>query len=196
MCKFDVELLEHWADLVLLEVHDGFEDLENWVENELAEGAFEGFTIRIGGVSRPLLSRRVEEVVAPQFSHHLVFIDTELLGVTCSELAKTEGPAVKTRAESDCTLVRVNLDIAEGFIMVSGNDDVHRLDSTEERLVKVFFGDLKFEKCTIDLVNDDDWFDALAYGLSEDSFCLDADPFDTVYDDESTVCHTKSCSDF
>ncbi|KAK1256398.1 hypothetical protein MKX07_008657 [Trichoderma sp. CBMAI-0711] len=190
----EVELLEQGGDLVLLEVHDGGEDLEDGVENELVEGTLELLAL-VGAVLGPLLGVGVEVVVAPETLHHLVLVNTKLLGVADGELADGEGPAVQTGTEGDGALVGVDLEVAEGLVEVGGDDDVDGLNGTGERLVQVLLGDLKLEKSTVDLVDDDNRLDALTESLSEHSLGLDADTLDGVDDDESTVGDTESGSD-
>jgi hypothetical protein len=80
--------------------------------------------------------------------------------------------------------------------MVGRDNDVHRLDGTEEGLVKVFFGHLKLEKGAVNLVDNDNGLDTLAKSLPEDGLGLHADTLNTVYDYEGTVCHAKSGGDF
>lgn len=63
-------------------------------------------------------------------------------------------------------------------------------------VVQILLGELKFEKSTIDLVDDNNGLDTLSQSLTQDSLGLDADTFDTVNDDKSTVSDTESSSDF
>lgn len=189
--ELELELVEEGGDLVLLEVHDGGEDLEDGVEDELVEGTLELLTL-VGAVLGPLLGLGVEVVVAPETLHHLVLVNTELLGVSDGELADGESPAVQTGTESDGTLVGVDLDVTNGLVKVGGDDDVDGLDGSGEGLVQILLGDLKLEKSTVDLVDDDDGLDALTKSLSEHSLGLDTDTLDGVDDDESTISDTES----
>jgi hypothetical protein len=193
--ELEVELLKESGNLVLLEVHDGSEDLEDGVEDELVEGTLELFTL-VGTVLGPLLGLGVEVVVAPETLHHLVLVNTELLGVSDSELADGESPAVQTGTEGNGTLVGVDLDVTNGLVKVGRDDDVDGLDSSGEGLVKILLGDLKLEKSTIDLVDDDDGLDALTKGLSQDSLGLDTDTLDGVDDNEGTISDTESSGNF
>ena len=195
--KFDVKLLEHTEDGILLEVHDGFENPEDRVQDEGVEGAVEGFTgassVSLGG---PLLRGRIEEVVTPKFSHHFLLIDAELLGVTGGELAEGEGPSMETGAKGDGTLLGVYLDISESDIVISGDDDVDVLDGTGELLEQLLRLDLKFKQGAVDLIDDNDGFDTLGKSLSEHSFRLDADALNTVDDDQGTVGNAESGGNF
>ncbi|KAI6769124.1 hypothetical protein HG531_010228 [Fusarium graminearum] len=193
--KLEVELLKESGDLLLLEVHDGGEDLEDGVEDELVEGTLELLTL-VGTVLGPLLGLGVEVVVAPETLHHLVLVNTELLGVSDSELADGESPAVQTGTEGDGTLIRVDLDVTNGLVKVGRDDDVDGLDGSREGLVKILLGDLELEKSTVDLVDDDDGLDALTKSLSEDGLGLDTDTLDGVDDNESTISDTESSSNF
>lgn len=193
--ELEVELLEESGSLVLLEVHDSGEDLEDGVKDELVESTLELLAL-IGAVLGPLLGLGVEEVVAPETLHHLVAVDTELLGVAGGELADGESPAVKTGTESDGTLVGVDLDVTERLVEVGGDDDVDGLDGTREGLVKILLGDLELEKSAIDLVDNDNGLDALTESLTKDGLGLDADTLDGVDDDESTIGDTEGSSDF
>lgn len=189
--KLEVELLEESGGLLLLEVHNSGEDLEDGVEDELVEGTLELLTL-VGAVLGPLLGLGVEVVVAPETLHHLVLVNTELLGVSDSELSDGESPAVQTGTEGNGTLVGVDLDVTNRLVKVGRNDDVDGLDGSGEGLVQILLGDLKLEKSTIDLVDDDDGLDALTKGLSEDSLGLDTDTLDGVDDNKSTISDTES----
>lgn len=103
---------------------------------------------------------------------------------------------MKTGTESNSSLIRVNLNITEGLVEVSSNDDVDGLNGTRERLVQVLFRDLKLQQGTIHLVDDTDGLDTLSKSLTEDSLGLNANTFDTVDDDKSTIGNTESSSDF
>jgi hypothetical protein len=128
----------------------------------------------------------------PETLHHLVAVDTELLGVLDGELADGEGPAVKTGTEGNGTLLGVDLDITENLVEVGGDDDVHGLDGTREVLVKVLLAELELEESAVDLVDDKDGLDALTESLTEYGLGLNADTLDGVDDDESTVSDTES----
>lgn len=78
--------------------------------------------------------------------------------------------------------------------MICGDYDVDGFDRTRERLEEIFLSNLKFEEGTIDLVDDDDRFDAFGKGLTEHCFRLYADAFDTIDNDESTVGDAESRS--
>lgn len=103
---------------------------------------------------------------------------------------------MKTGTESNSSLVWVNLDITKGLVEVSGNDNVHGLNGTGERLVQVLLRDLKLQQGAIDFVDDTDGLDTLGKSLTEDSLSLNANTFNTVDDDKSTVGDTESSSDF
>lgn len=135
------------------------------------------------------------EISYPETLHHLVLVNTKLLGVLGRELADGESPAVETGTEGNGTLLGVHLNISERLVEVGGDNDVDGLDDTREVLVQVLLGDLKLEKSTVDLVDDDNGLDALTESLAEHSLGLDAHTFDGVNDDESTVGNTESGSD-
>ena len=194
--KLDFEFLEHAEDAILLVGHDGIEDLEDGVQDEGVEGTIEGLAtinIALGG---PLLCGRVEVIVAPKLAHHLLFVYTELLGITGGELTESEGPSVETRTESDGTLLGVDLDITKSGVVIGGDDDVDVLDGTGELLIQLLGLDLKFEQGTVDLVDDDNGLDTLGKRLPEHSLCLDANTLNTVDDNQSTISDTKGSGDF
>lgn len=132
----------------------------------------------------------------PETLHHLVLVNTKLLGISVSELADSEGPAVETGTEGNGALVGVDLDITKSLVEVGGDDDVDGLDDTGEVLVQVLLGELELEKSAIDLVDDDNRLDTLTERLSEHSLGLDTDTFNGVDDDESTIGDTEGSSDF
>jgi hypothetical protein len=132
--KLDLELLEKSGGLVLLEVHDRVEDLEDRVQNEHVESTLQGLTLGISALGGPLLGLGVEVVLAPKLEHHLLLVNTELLGVTDGELTKGETPTVKTGGEGNGTLVGVDLAVTENGVDIGGDDDVDGFDSTLEGL--------------------------------------------------------------
>jgi hypothetical protein len=190
--KLDIELLEHTKHGLLLEVHDGIEDLEDGIQDEGVEGTIEGLAVVGGPLGGPLLGGRVEVVVAPKLAHHLLLVDTELLGVTGSELTEGEGPSVETGAEGDGTLLGVDLDITKSDVVIGGDNDVDVLDGTTESLVQLLGLVLKLKQGAVDLVDDYDGLDTLRESLSEHSLGLDADALDTVDDNQSTISDTES----
>ena len=211
--ELEIELLKEIGDLLLLEVHHGVEDLEDGIQDELIESALKLLAL-ICAVLGPLLGVGVEVVVTlnhgsalaqprscsvvtyPETLHHLVSVNTKLLGVPDSELTDSESPAMETRAESDGTLVGVDLDITEGLVNVGRDNDVDGLDGTRERLVQVLLGDLEFEKSAINLVDNHNRLDALTESLPEHCLGLDTHAFDSVDDDKSTIGDTEGSSYF
>jgi hypothetical protein len=190
----------------LLVVHHGFEDLEDRVEDEHlpfarhsvsplprlshqthVERPLERLVVGVDALVGPLLGLGVEVVLAPQTGHHLVPVHAEFLAVPLGELRERKGPAVEAGAKGEGAAVGVDLDVAEGLVVVGGDDDVDRLDGALERLVEVLLGDLELEEGAVDLVDDDDRLDALGEGLAQDGLGLDADALDAVDDDEGAV---------
>lgn len=179
--QLEVELLEQGLGLVLLEVHDGREDLEDGVQDELVEGTLELLAL-VGSVLGPLLGLGVEVVVSPETLHHLVTVDTELLSVTGGELTDGESPTVQTGTEGDGSLVGVDLDVTKRLVEVGGDDDVHGLDGSGEGLVQVLLLDLELEESAVNLVDDNNGLDTLTEGLSEHSLGLDTHTLNGVDD--------------
>lgn len=103
---------------------------------------------------------------------------------------------MKPGTESNSSLIRVNLNITEGLVEVGSNDDIDGLDGTGERLVQVLLRDLELQQGAIHLVDDTDWLDTLSESLAEDGLGLNANTFDAVDDDKSTIGDTESSSDF
>jgi hypothetical protein len=194
--ELDLELFQKLGDLVLLEVHDGSEYSEDGVQNERVEGSLEGLSIGVLGLGGPLLGLGVEVVVSPKLRHQLGLVNTELLGVSTSELSQGEGPTVQTGSESDGTGFRVDLNVTEGGVSVGGNDHVDGLDGSAESLVQVFLGDLQFQESSVDLVDTQDGLDSLGQRLSQNGFGLDTDTFDTVDNNQGTIGDSESGGDF
>jgi hypothetical protein len=61
--KLEVQLGKKSSSFLLLEVHDGREDLEDGVKNELVESSLKGLAL-VGALRGPLLCVGVEVVVA------------------------------------------------------------------------------------------------------------------------------------
>jgi len=102
---------------------------------------------------------------------------------------------MKTGAESDCTIVRLDLDITQGLVEISGYYDVDRFDSSREGLVQVFLRYLQFQERTVDLVHNDHRLDTFTESLTKDGLGLDANAFHTIDNNKGTVSHTKSSGD-
>ena len=103
---------------------------------------------------------------------------------------------MQTGAEGNSTLVRIDLDITKSLVKVRGNDDVDGLDRTGEGLVQILLGDLKFEECAIDLVDDTDGLDTLTESLAEDGLGLYADTRNAVNNNKSAISDAKGSRDF
>jgi hypothetical protein len=88
------------------------------------------------------------------------------------------------------------LDITEKFITVGGDDDVDVFNVRTESLVGFFKIHLEFDQSTIELVDEQNGLDTFRQSLTQDGFSLDADTFNAINDDESTIGNTKSSSDF
>jgi len=192
----DFEGGKHLVHLVGVTVHNGAGELDNRLHDESAEGSLEVFTVVVDGVLEPFLGLRVKVVVTPEFLHHLFHIDLEFLGVDTGESGEGEGPAFFTRTEGDVTLVWIEQEVTHIRLFVVGNDDVDQIDDSDEVLVHFFSTDLKLEDLSIDLVNHQNWSDLLSHSLTKDSFGLDADTFDAIDNDESTVSDSESGCDF
>ena len=192
--KLDSELLNKSGGLVLLDVHDGVEDHEDWVKNELVES-----TLAVVGLGvAPLLGLEVEEAISPEVLHEFVDLNSELVGVHLRELLEGESPSVESRSESDVSDRWINHDWSHWSVVVSvgGDDDVDVLNNTLEGLEELLSSELKLKKSTVHLVHEKNWLDTLSDGLTKHSFGLDTHSGDAIDDDESSVSDTKSSSYF
>lgn len=138
----------------------------------------------------------MQELAYPKTLHHLVLVNTKLLGISDGELSDSESPTVKTGTKCNGTLVRVNLDVTEDLVEIGGDDDVDGLDGSGEGLVQILLGDLELEKSTINLVDDNDGLNTLTESLSEHSLGLDTHTLNGVNDDEGTVSDTQGSGNF
>ena len=104
---------------------------------------------------------------------------------------------MKTRAESNCAIGWINLDVAHwAFVVsISGTDDIHVLHDALEGLEEILLFKLKFKKSTIQLVHEKHRLDALGNGLTKHSIGLHADTGDAV-NNKSSVGHTQGRSKF
>ena len=169
----DAELLEELVALVLVEVHDGFEDHVDGLQDVHAERALVVFVLGLA----PLLGLGVEEVFAPELVHQLVNGDVELGGVHLGHLLEGESPAVEAGPETDRGVGGVDANDAHGtaIVGVGGDDDVDVLDDALEGLVEVFGFELQLQKSAIHLVHEDDRTNSLGDGLAKHGLGLDAD---------------------
>lgn len=84
------ENLVHHINIV---VHASIGEFADGVHDELSEGSLKRLTFLVHVIGFPFLVSRVEEVVTPEFLHHFILVDVELLGVDSSELGEGESPA-------------------------------------------------------------------------------------------------------
>lgn len=82
------------------------------------------------------------------------------------------------------------------FGLVGRDDNVSVLNNTLEVLVHGLTINLELEDTSINLVNEEDGLNLLSESLSEDGLGLDADTFDVINNDESTIGDTEGSGDF
>jgi len=190
----DTKSSAHLESLLTVVLHDSTAHLGDGLIDELAESTLEGLAVLTNSGVLPLLGLSIEEVITPELVHHLLLLGTKLGGVHLGELVKSEGPALKTRTESNGTSLRGNLKITESLITISGDNYVDRLDSTAEVLISFLRVFLKLKKKTIDLVEQKDGLHTLTKSLTKHSLSLHTNTFDTIDDNKSTISNTKSSS--
>mmetsp|Transcript_5297 Transcript_5297/g.19284 ORF Transcript_5297/g.19284 Transcript_5297/m.19284 type:complete len:856 (+) Transcript_5297:61-2628(+) len=190
----DLELFEHWPELVLVVVHRRFDDTTDRLVAELNEGAHARLGTSV--LLRPLLFLRVEEVIAPKLGHHRILVDAELGGIHLGEDSQGEGPVVETGREAHGALFRSNLHVAKSLVRVRRHDNVGVFDHTAEVLVSFFTIEHEFEEAAIELVDSHDGLDAFTERLTKHGFGLHAHPFDAVDNNERTIGNTQSRSHF
>jgi len=189
----NVELFKHLPDLVELTVHASTDEVDKGLHDELDEAAGKFATIIIFGEA---LLGGGEVVVTPELDHKLLEVNLELIGVDTGEVGKGKGPTEKGGTESNGTNGGVNLlSLTHIVALVSGDNDVSGLDDTLEVLIHGLTIDLEFEDTTINLVDEEDGLDLLTESLTEDGLSLDANTFDVIDDDESTIGDTEGSSD-
>jgi len=88
------------------------------------------------------------------------------------------------------------LRLAHIIALVGGDNDVGVLNDTLKVLIHGLAVNLEFKDSTIDLVDEKDWLNLFTEGLTENSFCLHANTFDVIDNDEGTISDTESSSDF
>lgn len=192
----EVDDLEHLVHLLGVTFHDGSGKLDDGFHTELDEGSLEGLAGIGLGLGLPLLGVLVEEVVTPELGHKLVLIDLELGGVHSGELGQGEAPAFLSGTEGDVTLGGVDEEVTHIRLFVVGDDDVGQIDDSDEVLVHGLTVELELEDGSVDLVDHENGSDLLTHSLSEDSFGLDTNTFDTIDDDEGTVSNSEGSGNF
>jgi len=196
--ELEFELVAHFPDTIEVLVEDVAAHRDNGSHDELDEGSGEGLAcFGSRGVSGELLVLGVEVVIAPKLLHELLLGDIELLGVGEGESGESEGPSEESGTERDGTEGGVNLlSLSHVFALVSGDDNVSVFNNTAEVLIHGLTIDLEFEDTSIDFVDHEYGLDLFSESLTEDSLGLDANTFDVIDDDESTIGNTKGGSDF
>jgi hypothetical protein len=79
--EVDVESLEHFHKLWFVVVHDCAGKLDGRLQNKLAEGSFEWFSIFTNRLSDERFGRGMKEALTPKVWHELLDSDSELAGV-------------------------------------------------------------------------------------------------------------------
>jgi len=192
----DFELGQQLGVDIDLVVHDGIEESINGLHDELNETTDHDVTLLVHGALGPLTVLGVVKVITPELGHHLFERDTELRGIHLTELANGETPSMETRTESNSSFFRVNLDVTEEIVVVSGNDNIDRFNGAAKTLVGFFTFHVKLQEDAVELVNEENGSDTLRNGLTQDSLGLDANTFDAVDNDEGTISDTEGSSDF
>ena len=82
--------LEHSFSVV---VHDVSAESNDGFHDELHEASLQLSTIISKIFSLPFLSLLVIVVITPQFLHHLIEVDLELLSIDSGESSQSEGPS-------------------------------------------------------------------------------------------------------
>jgi len=195
--ELEFELVAHFPDTIEVLVEDVAAHGDDGSHDELDEGSGEGLAFGTGGVGGELLVLGVEVVISPKLLHELGLLDVELLGVGVGESGEGEGPTEESGTERDGTEGGVNLlSLSHVFALVSGDDNVSVLNNTAEVLIHSLTIDLEFEDTSIDFVDHEYGLDLFSESLTEDSLGLDANTFDVIDDDESTIGNTEGSSDF
>ena len=193
----DTETDEHLVDDGSLAFHGVSAELDDGLHDEFDEASSELSTLAIIVNLDEFLLSGAEVVISPKLTHELLSVELELVGVSSGEHGEGEGPSEEGGTESDGTVGGVNLlSLSHVFSLVGGDDNVSVLNNTLEVLVHGLTINLEFEDTSVDLVNEEDGLNLLSESLSEDGLGLDADTFDVIDNDESSVSDTEGSGDF
>lgn len=192
--ELDTDDAEHLVDGGIVTVHDSTDHLVDGSVDELAESTLEGGTVSGSGSGTPDLGLGIKVVITPESLHHLGFSNTKLGCIHLGKATEGESPLLETRTKGNSAVLRRNLEVTEGIITISGDDNVDGLDGTAEVLISLLGISLKLEKKTIDLVEKEDGLDTLTKSLTKNSLGLHTNTLDTIDDNKSTVSNTKSSS--
>jgi hypothetical protein len=194
--ELNLEGIQHLGDNVILSRDDSLGESVDWSHDELGESSSQCVSFGIVVFISPDLVWSIKEIVTPKLLHHFLFLNSEFLGISFSEEVQSETPTVLTRTEGNVTLSWVKFNVSHISIGIVLANDIGLLDNSLKRLVHIFRLHTKLHDGSVNLVDHEDWLDALLHSLSEDSLSLDADTLNTVDDDKSTVSDSKSGSDF
>jgi hypothetical protein len=162
----------------------------------LSESSVKGLTVGIVIFISPDFIRSIIKVITPKFLHHFLFVNSEFLRIRVGEKVQSETPTVLSRTEGDISFSWIQLDISHVWVGVILADNISLLDDSLERLVHVLRLHTKLHNGSVDLVDHEDRLDAFLHSLSEDSLSLNANSFNTIYNDKSTISDSKGSSDF
>jgi len=152
LLQLDVNSDQHFIDLLILSIHDGVGESDDWFHDEGAESSLDWFSLFIGVVLLPLLGGWVEIVVSPKSFHHLWNIGVELLGIDLGELGHGEGVAFLSGSEGDVSSGWVEDKVSHFRLFIVGDDDIDHIDDSDEVLIHALGVILEFQDLSVDLV--------------------------------------------
>jgi hypothetical protein len=194
--QLNLEGVEHLSNNVTLSRDNSLAKGVDWDHDELGEGSGEGVSLGVVVFVSPDFIWGIIKVVTPKLLHHFLFINSEFLGISFSKESQSETPTVLSGTEGDISPSWVQLDLSHIGIGVVLANDVGLLNNSLKRLVHILRLHAELNDGSVDLVDHEDWLDALLHSLSEDSLSLDADSFDAVDNDQGTVGDSEGSSDF
>jgi hypothetical protein len=197
LSNLNVNGFKHFFGLFFISFHNGSGDLDDRSHDELTETSNKGFSLRSSVfIFLPFFVTSIEVIVSPKFFHHFVDFDLEFNGIDLSKSSKGEGPLIFSRSESNITFLGVKKEVSHGFDFIVGYDNVNHINNSDEILIHRFGISLKFEDRSIDFVNHQHWSNSFSHSLSKHGFGLDADTFDGIDDNQSSIGNSESGGDF
>ena len=140
------------------------------------------------------LSCALQIVVEPITKRNVLCL--ALTRVHSCKFGQTEGPTQFARTKCYVAISGLYLKITHVLLLVSRNSCIDCLDYSIELLVHVLACVLQVEDSFVNLVDEENRFDALVHCLLDHCFSLTPWPFNVVNDDEGTVRYTESCGHF
>jgi len=134
----EVKGTNHLIENFHISFNDGGSELNDGIHDEGTESSLKGLSLISSGILLPLLGGGIIIVITPKFLHKLVGLSVELGGINVGESGNGEGPTFLSGTEGGGSLGGVNLKFTHIFLLVSSDNDINHINTSDEVLIHGF----------------------------------------------------------